>query len=431
MKRVINLLFVQVLLMSAFPVLAQEESSLSEMALRKTYSDNWYISIGPSANILFAEQDRAKSAFSRLKFGGEFSVGKWMNQNTGFSLNIMGGGLRGFNYQNAPYESGYYTGVDGHHNYSHPMGGPIFIGSGLKNPKYTYVETKGEIDGLWQDFNYLTTTVDVMNNITNLFRGYGVENSWFDLVGFVGLGVNYAFDNGNTTPNFYFLTGRIGLRANFNFTKNLGIYLESVGYATDPEFDGYKGTALGDMYANVSLGLQYTFNKRVFSFEKVTIDELDRLNRRVNENRDLIENHQDILERQQKLLDKLGSQLSSMCTEKQIPIIHKTSVLPGYIRFDLDSYTIKNGENSKIDNIVAFLKGNPDAKILMIGYADKKTGNSTYNYSLSKKRVNAVLDAIKRSGIDGNRIFVEWKGDREQPFTTNDWNRVVVIVERK
>lgn len=436
MKRVTNLLCVLVLLTFAFPALAQDES-LSEIALKKTYYNNWYVSVGPSLNLLFGEQDAAVPLLDRLKFGGEVSIGKWMNQNTGFSLNVMGGSLRGFNFWNAPFESGYYTSKSGH-NYQHPIGGFVvddqaFAGTQGWNPKYTRVKSKDGRYGFWQDFNYLTTTVDVMNNITNLFRGYGVDRSHFDLIGFVGLGLNYAFDNGNTTPNFYYLAARAGLRANVNFTKNFGIYLEAVGYATDPEFDGYKGTAMANAYTNLSLGVQFTFNKGVSSFEKITIDELNRLNRRVNENRDLIENHQDILERQQKLLDKLGNSLSSRDSDKPVPVIRKETsrVLPGYVRFALDSYRIEKSEYSKINDVVDFLKENPDAKLLLVGYADRKTGNPTYNYDLSKRRVDTVRDEIKKLGISESRLFVEWKGDKEQPFAANEWNRVVIMVERK
>jgi outer membrane protein OmpA-like peptidoglycan-associated protein len=269
-----------------------------------------------------------------------------------------------------------------------------------------------------------------MANLTNMSRGYDVEKSCFDLIVFAGVGLNYAFDNGVSNPDFYWLTGRLALRANFNLTKNVAIYLEQAAYATDPEFDGYRGTSLGDLYTNTSIGVQYTFNKKVFSIKQVTMDELDRLNRRVNENRDLIENHQDILERQQKLLDKLGNNHSS--TEKNIPVIQKETslVLPDYVRFALDSYNINKSEYSKIKGIVDFMKDNPKTKVLLVGYADKKTGNPTYNYGLSQKRVEAVLTEIKRLGINENRLIIEWKGDKEQPFDVNEWNRVVIMVER-
>jgi len=439
MKRVINSLFVLVLLTASFSAFAQETNSLSEIALRKTHSDNWFVSIGPSANILFAEQDQLVSPLKRVKFGGELTIGKWFNPNTGLSLNIVGGGLRGFNTVGTPFETGYYTTQGGHIYGSmltgvpgHPMGGPYYDVNGKWNPKYTPVTAKDGQAGFWQDFTFVTPTVDVMANLTNLFRGHAVDNDWFNLVGFLGAGVNLAFSNGATNPNFWFLSGRIGARANFNLTKNFAIYLEPAAYMTDPEFDGYRGTAFADMYTTWSLGIQYTFNRNVSSFETMTVSELDRLNRRVNENRDLIENHQDILERQQALLDKLGNRLTSPATEKTV-IVQKeaASTLPGFVRFGLDSYVIEKYEYYKITNAVDFLKANSDAKVSLIGYADRQTGNPTYNLNLSRKRVEAVKAELVKNGINANRITTEYRGDKEQPFGVNEWNRVVMMIEKR
>jgi len=435
MKRVINSLFVLVLLTASFSAFAQETNSLSEIALRKTHSDNWFVSIGPSANVLFAEQDQLVSPLKRVKLGGELTIGKWFNPNTGLSLNIAGGGLRGFNLTAAPFETGYYTSYGNAHLYAsgspffgpgHPMGGPV------NNGRYKLVDSKDGQPGFWQDFNFIAPTVNLMGNVTNLFRGHAVDNDWFNLIGFFGLGANFAFGNDLTNPNFWWLAGRVGVRANFNLTKNFAIYIEPAAYATDPEFDGYKGTAVGDLYTTLGLGIQYTFNRKVSSFETMTVDELNRLNRRVNENRDLIENHQDILERQQALLDKLGNRLATPATEKTV-IVQKeaASALPGFVRFGLDSYVIEKYEYYKIDNAVAFLKSNPDAKISLIGYADRQTGNPTYNLNLSRKRVDAVKNELVKNGINANRITTEYRGDKEQPFGVNEWNRVVMMVEKR
>ena len=443
MKRVIDLLIVLVLLTFAFPALAQDfqgsqdsqgsqggENDLSAVALRKTHSDNWFVSVGLSGNIMFGEQDQLVSPLSRMKFGGELSVGKWLNPSFGIGLNLVGGGLRGFNTWDSPYETGYYTTPNGH-DYNQPMGGPVFFNQQDGwNPIYPRATGKNGEQGFYQDFKFFTPMFDVMINFTNLYRGYAVDNSWFELVGLAGVGPNFAFSNGYSNPNFWSLAGRIGLRGNFNVTKNVAIYLQMASYLTDPEFDGYKGTAIADMYLTTSLGLQYTFNKRVSSFESMTINELDRLNSRVNENRNLIDNHQDILERQQRLLDKLRD----CCDQKPVTIIQKeepTKALPGFVRFGLDSYVIEKYEQSKISDAVDFLKSNPNTKLLLVGYADRKTGNPTYNYNLSKKRVDAVKSEFMRLGVNENRISTEWKGDKEQPFGVNEWNRVVMMIEKR
>ena len=428
MKKVFHLLFVLILSVFVFPIMAQEESSFSETMLSNTVRDNWYVSIGPSVNLMFGEQDLLVSPHKRLKLGGEISVGKWFNPNTGISFNVMGGGLRGFNmtaYAYPGYYLPYYT-SEGEHG-KKPMGGDFWRDANKEywNQNYEQATGKNGESGFWQDFNYGVATIDLMGNLTNLFRGHEVENSRFDLAVFGGLGANYALDNGSTTPKFYWLAARTGVRANFNLTEKLGIYVEPVVYFTDGEFDGYKGTTIGDLYTNLSFGVQYAFNKKVSSFEKITVDELDRLNRRVNENRDLIENHQDILDRHQRLIDKL----SNAQAEKPVTVIHNS--LPGYIRFALNSHHIEKSEYSKLQDAADFLKSKPGSKLLLIGYADKLTGGPTYNYILSKKRVETIKKELLRLGVSNSSLSIEWKGDKEQPFTTNEWNRVVIMVERR
>jgi len=450
MKKAINLLFVLVLLTFALPALAQDYqesqeiqergSSLSDVAFRKAHRDNWLVSIGPSVNILFAEQDQLVSPTRRLKFGGELLIGKWLTPNFGLGLNMIGGGLRGFNDFRAGnfYETGYYCTPTEHKstlfgNDGFPMGGPFpFIHEDGSVSGNTIYPTKGlnQGQGFWQDFKFFTPTIDAMMNITNLYRGYPVDNAWFELIGFAGVGPNFAFTNRYSNPNFWSLAGRIGLRANFNITENLAIYLQQSAHITDPEFDGYKGTAMIDMYTGTSLGVQFTINKNASNFETMTIDELDRLNKRVNENRNMIENHQDILERQQRLLDKL----KDCCDQKPVTIIQKeeaAKALPSYVRFALDSYVIEKYEQTKIVDAVDFLKSNPNSNLLLVGYADRKTGNPKYNFNLSRKRVEAVKAEFRRLGVAENRISTEWRGDKEQPFAVNEWNRVVMMIEKR
>jgi len=344
--------------------------------------------------------------------------------------------LRGFNDVFTRSGTGaYYV----HSNYSHmqyPMGGVIneygnIIRSGSDLPFAK--EKAGRPDGFWQDFNYLSATFDLMANFTNLFRGYYREDSPIEVIPFTGLGYIHAFNNKQTTPNFSHFVLKIGFRVNFNITDKIAIYLEPQASATSEEFDGYAGDAVGDGFINLGLGLQYTFSKKyttLYQVARLTGDEIDRLNRRINDNRYLIENHQDILERQQNLLDKL----EKCCDENNRPvtqIIEDNKCLPDYIRFGLDSYKLEPSELRKLAEVTDYLKKTPDSKLLIVGYADRQTGNPRYNLGLSQKRVDVVANELKRLGINANRLIIDWKGDKEQPFPQNEWNRVVVLVERK
>jgi len=455
MKRILGFFIVLALSTGVYSVVAQDEqkvqnnddqNALRQVVEKNTYGDNWFISLGGNANLLTAEQDGDISMGKRIKYGGAFTVGKWFNPDFGARIQVMGGPLRGFNY--VERRGGYYV----WNNYDHedvPMGcnidgvrhgnvydfsdQPPFNNNGLPN-KFHLIRGKDGQWGFWQDFNYATATVDLMGNLTNLLRGHSVEHNFIDVIPFVGLGWIHAFSNNLTTPRFDHFVAKIGARVNFNITNKWAIYLEPQGNATTKEFDGYAGDSFGDGVVNLSLGVQYTFNKKFTSLYQVaqlTADEIDRLNKKINDNRNMIENQQGILERQQNLLDRL----QKCCDENKRPIVTQvattTSYLPEYVRFTLDSYVIDPLEQRKIIEVVDFMTKNPNDKLLIVGYADRNTGNPRYNLTLSQKRVEAVGAEIKRLGISSDRIIIDWKGDKEQPFQLNEWNRVVIMVDRK
>jgi outer membrane protein OmpA-like peptidoglycan-associated protein len=74
------------------------------------------------------------------------------------------------------------------------------------------------------------------------------------------------------------------------------------------------------------------------------------------------------------------------------------------------------------------MKANANAKVNIVAYADKKTGTPAYNLALSERRAKAVAEALSNEyGISSDRISIDWKGDTEQPYAENEWNRVAVF----
>ena len=83
----------------------------------------------------------------------------------------------------------------------------------------------------------------------------------------------------------------------------------------------------------------------------------------------------------------------------------------------------------KLDEIAAFLKLNPQAKVTVTGYADKGTGNAQINKRLGENRAKVVADRlVKQYRVDRSQIIVDSKGDTEQPFAENDKNRVSICI---
>ena len=444
MKGIMRFISALILSTVVFSVAAQdyEQNVLREVSERTEYGNNWFISLGGNANLLFAEQDGYAPWNKRVKAGLGITGGKWFNPNFGLRMQVSGGALRGFNDLN-PRSSleGYYV----LSNFSHPpfprWGDPRELVDGKPSTnefihnydRYRYTTSNG-VEGLWQEFSYISTSFDLLGNFTNLLRGSYRKNNPVDIIPYLGLGVIHAYDYALTDRSYYHFLVRTGIRLNFNITENIAIYLEPQANGTEKEFDGYGGTAFGDLFMNLSFGVQFTFNKRFTSlsqFAQLTADEVDRLNTKININRSLIENHQDILERQQDLLDRLERCCDDNNSRELTSQIVKTGSLPDYIRFTLDSYRIESSEMQKIMEVSDYLRKNPNVRLLIIGYADRRTGNPRYNMDLSRKRVDAVAYELRRMGISDNRIAIEWRGDREQPFPQNDWNRVVIMVERR
>lgn len=81
-----------------------------------------------------------------------------------------------------------------------------------------------------------------------------------------------------------------------------------------------------------------------------------------------------------------------------------------------------------VAQMVAYLKSNPSAKVVINGYADGVTGDKAYNDEISKRRAAAVANALIREyGIASDRISVKWFGSGVQPYSNWRQNRLVIM----
>ena len=114
--------------------------------------------------------------------------------------------------------------------------------------------------------------------------------------------------------------------------------------------------------------------------------------------------------------------------EKPKPAPVKAKPITRNVFFLINSAMVRPSELVKVQQVVAYLMANPNAKVAITGYADKGTGNKTINDRLSKQRANAVFNELVKKNIPANRIVKDAKGDTVQPFSTNEENRVVICV---
>ena len=92
--------------------------------------------------------------------------------------------------------------------------------------------------------------------------------------------------------------------------------------------------------------------------------------------------------------------------------------------FDLNKSVIRDDQVPTLNQLVSFMRSNPDAKVKLDGYADRGTGTPDINQTLSEQRVMAVRQFLVTRGIDADRISTAAHGDTVQPFT-GEKNRAV------
>jgi outer membrane protein OmpA-like peptidoglycan-associated protein len=86
--------------------------------------------------------------------------------------------------------------------------------------------------------------------------------------------------------------------------------------------------------------------------------------------------------------------------------------IPSDISFDTNSAAIKPQLRSVLDPFANSLKGDPNARIAIIGHTDS-TGSEAVNNPLSVHRAESVRDYLADRGVAPSRIEVAGRGERE------------------
>lgn len=282
-------------------------------------------------------------------------------------------------------------------------------------------------------WNYVAPTVDGTINLTNLFGGFKA-NRLVDLTLFAGIGANIGFNNDEAVDANNVILARYGADpANDQYLRNL--------------WDGSKARFVGE------LGLDLDFNvcERVAVGLEVSANTLsDKYNSKKAGNSDWNFNglvgvkvnlgkttRQQTVKKDVQIVERIVEKPVEKVVEKivyrdrEVAAKAVAEPLRRDIFFTIRATQITSQEMKKVEEIAAYLKANPNARVSITGYADKGTGNATINKNLSVKRANVVAETLKNKfGIAASRITTDAKGDTEQPFSKDEQNRVSICIAK-
>ncbi|HZJ80832.1 MAG TPA: OmpA family protein, partial [Dysgonamonadaceae bacterium] len=343
--------------------------------LKNKGSDNWFMTLGGGANTFFGNGFSDGDYIDATSWVGQLSVGKWISPIFGARLAVD---------------------VSQHEHYT-PND---YISSNSINPH-----------------------VDVMWNATNALVGYRADRV-YNFVPYVGVGglIGMEKDFGGDTD--LELTWNMGLINNFQLSNNFSIFVELAAALVKDNFgvrftnntDGdYSYDAIGQALVGIKFGLG---GKQDFtSAELLDYNLINDLNSQINRLRAENEN-----------LSK-RPEFCPECPEIVPQTVTESVYVPNVVFFRLNSATIDRQQQISVYNTAEYMKSNPNATVEIVAYADRQTGTPDYNMKLSERRAKAVADALtSQYNIDSSRINLDWKGDTEQPYAENDWNRVAIFI---
>lgn len=113
-----------------------------------------------------------------------------------------------------------------------------------------------------------------------------------------------------------------------------------------------------------------------------------------------------------------NAKLQAQLAELQAKQTDRGMVLTlGDVLFDTGRAVLKDGALRTVDQLVAFLKDNPERTLAIEGYTDS-VGSEAYNRGLSMQRAEAVKTALTQRGVDAARVSVQGLGEAS-PVASN------------
>lgn len=393
-----NLLFAIVgcgsMLLSANSANAQEVAVVNETAVAvnnveckthytSSWRDNWYVQAGAGASLPFVDYYMEKDAKRHFTAVYNLGVGHWFSPYLGFRFSAYYGKLH-----------------------------------------YDYIKTNSA--------QMANLNADLVWDLSSSIWGVNTERT-FSIIPYAGIGGTYTWDFHGVAPSIPMENGHLKTRewtlpvsAGIQFRFRLNKYVDLFAEARAQFYgDNFNNIVSGDpIETNLTAigGVSVTFGGRKFNSYNPCeyLAKIDQLNSQVNGLRGELATTAAAL---------AAAEAQLPCPEVTAPVATTTPILSA-VRFKINSSVISSMEQVNVYNVAQWMKANPEAKVLVDGYADKETGTANYNMQLSQRRSQAVVDMLTKDyGIDASRLTIRAYGSDAQPYGENNWNRVVIFTQ--
>lgn len=286
--------------------------------------------------------------------------------------------------------------------------------------------------GAENNWNYHYIHADALINLTNWICGYKSDRFYNAvLIGGAGYGLSSS-ENMEGVNNEMVMTA--GLQNRFRLCKSWDANLELKANLTKQGFDNANsGFRFGSIY-DVTAGVTYKIsNKRDFALidHDMYTSKIAALEKDVeNGNKTIAEGEEEVAKLKKALDKEKKAKEAAMEAERKAKAAYAPTPnqsLSIFFRLGESEISDKNEENLKfLAEAIKASKGNEVFTIT--GYADRQTGTEKYNENLSKERAEAIYNYLVDLGVEKDRLKIDYKGCKEQPFSGRAYmNRVAII----
>ncbi len=259
------------------------------------------------------------------------------------------------------------------------------------------------------NFNSFEAFVSGAYNLSNGLGGF-IPGRKSNLYIYAGLGLAYTMgtepENDNDFNNIV-----PGARVGFTYVHSLGKRISALVdlgvYAFSDNFNDIKFELPYDLRTNAKVGIRVNLDKK--GAQKW------------------------VSEPEIRYVEKVVTQTDTVRIVERVveEVVKESPLRVETVYFSINSSAISEPEASKVKSVADYLAENPEKAVIVIGTADRKTGNERINSKLRVNRAAAVSEMlVNKYGIDKSRVkLLTGKGDKEDLYQKQyEKNRAAICI---